>query len=87
MQVELRRIWQSTQTTVIFITHDIDEAIILGTRVGVMTAGPGRLKADLPVEIEGERLRTDPRYTALYDHVHGVLRDEVERARQQSVAA
>ncbi|MDR3535158.1 MAG: ABC transporter ATP-binding protein [Acetobacteraceae bacterium] len=87
MQSELRRIWQETQTTVVFITHDIDEAIILGTRVGVMTAGPGgRLKDDLTIDMAGERLRTDPRYTAFYARIHGLLRDEVARASQRSAA-
>ncbi len=87
MQVELRRIWQNTRTTVVFITHDIDEAIILGTRVGVMTAGPGgRLKDDLPVDIEGERQRTDSRYTAFYGRIHDLLRDEVQRASLRSAA-
>ena len=87
MQVELRRIWQRMGVTVVFITHDIDEAIILGTRVGVMTAGPGgTLKADLPIDIEGERTRVDPRYTQIYERIHGTLRDEVERARLRSAA-
>jgi len=40
MQGELARIWQATRTTVLFITHDIDEAVTLGTRIGVMRAGP-----------------------------------------------
>ncbi len=87
MQMDLRRIWQEARTTIDFITHDIDEASILGTRVGVMTAGPGgRLKDDLPVDIDDGRLRTDPRYTALYARIHGLLRDEVVRAIQRSAA-
>ena len=40
MQLELAGIWQATRTTVLFITHDIDEAVTLGTRIGVMRAGP-----------------------------------------------
>jgi NitT/TauT family transport system ATP-binding protein len=56
MQVELRRIWERMKVTVVFITHDIDEAIVLGTRVGVMTAGPGgTLEGNLPIDIPGER--------------------------------
>ena len=87
MQVELRRIWQRMRVTVVFITHDIDEAIVLGTRVGVMTAGPSAtLKADLPIDIPGERTRGDPRYSALYERIHGIVRDEVERARLRPAA-
>ena len=87
MQVELRRIWERMGVTVVFITHDIDEAIILGTRVGVMTAGPGgTLRADIPIDIPGERTRLDPRYNTLYDRIHGMVRDEVERARLRSAA-
>ena len=85
MQAELRRIWEQTRVTVVFITHDIDEAIVLATRVGVMTAGPGgTLKTNLPVDMAGERVRSDPRYTALYDQIHGMVRDEVDRARRQA---
>jgi len=40
MQLELASIWQATRTTVLFITHDIDEAVTLGKRIGVMRAGP-----------------------------------------------
>ena len=40
MQEELANIWRTTRTTVLFITHDIDEAVSLGTRIGVMRAGP-----------------------------------------------
>jgi NitT/TauT family transport system ATP-binding protein len=87
MQAELRRIWERMRVTVVFITHDIDEAIVLGTRVGVMTAGPGgTLKADLPVDIEGDRARSDPRAIALYERIQGMVRDEVDRARERSAA-
>ena len=81
MQQELRRIWKATGTTVVFITHDIDEAILLSTRVGVMTAGPGgTLKSVVPIDIEGERERTDPAYTRYYAQVHGDIREEVAKA-------
>jgi NitT/TauT family transport system ATP-binding protein len=87
MQVELRRIWERMKVTVVFITHDIDEAIVLGTRVGVMTAGPGgTLKENLPIDIPGERTRTDPRYTALYGQIHALVRAEVLRASARSAA-
>ena len=87
MQQELRRIWQDTHTTVLFITHDIDEAILLGTRIGVMTAGPAAtLKEDLPVDLPGDRHRSDPGYAELYDHIHALVRHEVERSARRIAA-
>ncbi|WP_425065928.1 ABC transporter ATP-binding protein [Reyranella sp.] len=87
MQAELRRIWDKMKVTVVFITHDIDEAIVLATRVGVMTAGPGgTLKKTFPVEIPGDRTRADPRYVALYDQIHTQVREEVLRAATRRAA-
>jgi NitT/TauT family transport system ATP-binding protein len=87
MQRELRQIWQATGTSVFFITHDIDEAITLGTRVGVMTAGPGgTLKEVIPIGLEGERLRTDPEYVRYYARIQETIRNEVERATRQTTA-
>ncbi|NNM70878.1 ABC transporter ATP-binding protein [Enterovirga aerilata] len=81
MQHELRKIWLATKSTVVFITHDIDEAILLGTRVGVMTAGPGGTLRDVvTINIEGERDRLDPAYTRYYAEVHGMIRDEVAKS-------
>jgi len=81
MQQELVRIWQATRKSIVFITHDIDEAVTLGTRIGVMTAGPGgRLKGVIAVDLDGERDRTDPRYLAYYKQVHAMIRDEVAKA-------
>jgi NitT/TauT family transport system ATP-binding protein len=84
MQRELRRIWQATGSSVLFITHDIDEAITLGSRVGIMTAGPGgTLKAVIPIDLEGDRSRTDPSYVSYYGRIHEAIREEVEKAARQ----
>ena len=86
MQMELRRIWQTTGATVIFITHDIDEAIILGTRVGVMTAGPrGRLKEIVEVDLPAERERVTPGYAQYYEQIHASISREVLRANSDGV--
>jgi len=78
MQAELARIWHSTRTTVLFITHDIDEAVTLGTRIGVMRAGPrSRVKGVIDVALNGARSRTDDAFLKYYKQVYEMIRDEV----------
>ena len=79
MQHELKRICSATAKTVLFITHDIDEAILLADRIGVMHAGPAsRLKGTVAVTLsEAERERTHERFLAVYRQVHEMIRDEV----------
>jgi len=86
MQQELLKIWRATRKTVLFITHDIDEAIVLATRIGVMQAGPGsRLKGVVPVELEvAERDRTADRFIAVYRRVHAMIREELAVAMRRS---
>jgi NitT/TauT family transport system ATP-binding protein len=85
MQRQLRRIWQEAKASVLFITHDIDEAIILGTRVGIMTAGPGgTLKQVVPIDLGEERTRGNPEYGRLYQLIEEAIRDEVDRATKQA---
>ena len=55
MQELLADIWRREKATVLFVTHDIDEAILMGTRIFVMSRRPGRIKTTLPVELPGER--------------------------------
>jgi NitT/TauT family transport system ATP-binding protein len=88
MQHELREIWRSSGVSVIFITHDIDEALVLGSRVGIMTAGPGgTLKEVVTVDLDENRVRTDSNYGRLYENVHSSIREEVQRATLASGAA
>jgi len=79
MQAELLRIWRATRKTVLFITHDIDEAIVLATKIGVMHAGPAsRLKGVIDVTLsDAERDRTHDGFVAVYREVHAMIRDEV----------
>jgi NitT/TauT family transport system ATP-binding protein len=86
MQRELKRICASTGKTVLFITHDIDEAIILADRIGVMNAGPAsRLKGIVEVRLsEAERERTHDRFVAVYRQVHEMIRDEVAISLQRA---
>ena len=88
MQRELKRICTTTAKTVLFITHDIDEAIILADRIGVMHAGPAsRLKGIVEVRLnEAERERTHDRFVEVYRQVHAMIRDEVAISLQRSQA-
>lgn len=82
---ELLRIWEETRKTVVFITHSVDEAVTLGDRIMVMTAGPGRIKTIVPVGLPRPRnvveLRHTPAYGELVYDIWAQLRDEVDRAR------
>ncbi len=81
MQLELRRIWNSTGISVFFITHDIDEAILLGTRVGVMSAGPAATLRDIINIVPASSLgRADPNYIDCYSRIHSMIRGEVARS-------
>ncbi len=85
MQAELDRIWRATGATVLFITHDIGEAVLLGDRVVVMTAGPrARVKSETRVAIEHPRDLTDPRAIELYRQLRLDIGDEVAKAMASS---
>jgi ABC-type nitrate/sulfonate/bicarbonate transport system ATPase subunit len=83
MQELLLKIWESSHKTVLFITHDIDEAILLGDTVHVMTARPGRIKESLTIDIPRPRsvdLLTSPEFMALKRRIMGLIHDEAVRA-------
>ncbi len=78
MQQELRQIWRATKASVFFITHDIDEAITLGSRVGIMSAGPGgTLREVITIELGDQRHRTDLEYNRYYARIEAAIRDQV----------
>jgi len=83
LQEELQSIWRRARKTALFVTHDIDEAIYLGTRVIVFTARPGRVKADIrvPTVDRSGDYRKSPEYLALRVAIWDLLRDEVLKAR------
>ena len=84
MQELLLGIWEAERTTVLFVTHDIDEAVFLGSRVVVMSARPGRIKRDLVVPLAHPRhyaVKTTPPFAALKAELTEQVRDEV-RASQ-----
>jgi NitT/TauT family transport system ATP-binding protein len=87
LQGELLRIWEHSRTTILFITHGIDEAVCLGQRVAVMTSRPGRIKriVDIPTDFRQreEDIRSAPEFGQIRHEIWTLLRDEVLRAEEQ----
>ena len=82
MQAELLKIWSKAKKTVVFITHQINEAIYLADRVVVMSARPGRVKDIFQVPFERPRslsLKRDPRFLQLEDAVWKLIEEESDR--------
>ncbi len=92
MEDELLDLWSTTSASVVFVTHDLEEAIALSDRVCVMTAGPGTVKGiyriDLPRPRTVREIRFEPRFVELYREIWEDLRDEVlvsyERAKKHA---
>ena len=78
LQEELLKIWNQTDTTVVFVTHSIDEAIYLSDRVVVMQGRPGRIKEEVTVELPRPRwegdVKANPRFAQLRTHLRESLR-------------
>ena len=87
LQDELLQLWQASRKTVLFVTHSLDEALRLADRVLVMTAGPGRIKAEVSVPFPRPRdfraIRREPGYGELSARLWDELRDEVLQASGQ----
>jgi NitT/TauT family transport system ATP-binding protein len=82
MQEELLELWQTDRRTVLFVTHSLEEAVLLGDRVVVMSARPGRLLESVEVPFERPRaaeLRSSAEFAALHGRLWDMLRVEVER--------
>ncbi len=83
MQMELLRIWQRTPKTVIFVTHDVQEAVLLSDRVAVMTARPGRIKTIVDTKFD----KNDPdifknkTFVEKVDEVWNLVKDEAIKAQ------
>ena len=82
MQEELLRIFDATHKTVLFVTHAIEEAILLGDEVVVMTARPGRIKEVIPIDLPRPRsleMINSQEFGALFDRTFHLIREEVTR--------
>ena len=79
MQEELLQIWRKSGKTVLFITHQIDEAIFLSDRVIVFSGRPGRVRESIPIDLarpRALRLKRDPRFHALEDRIWTLIHDD-----------
>ncbi|HUC47898.1 MAG TPA: ABC transporter ATP-binding protein [Xanthobacteraceae bacterium] len=89
MQEELLRIFEASRKTVLFVTHAIDEAILLGDEVVVMTARPGRIKEVIPIDLPRPRsfdLVNTKAFGALFQRVFHLIREEVTKAMAKPTA-
>jgi NitT/TauT family transport system ATP-binding protein len=92
MSNELLRLWDQTRPSVIFVTHDLEEAIALADQVVVMTAGPGTVKSVYEIDLPRPRgavqeIRFEPRFLELHHQIWESLREEVERAYARTTSA
>ena len=85
MQRELLKIWAQKRKTVLFITHQIDEAVYLADRVLVFSSRPGRIAADIPIPFERPRelsLKRSPAFLKFVDEIWTLIEQEVVSAMQ-----
>ena len=83
LQDELLKIWSEHKKTVIFVTHDIDEAILLGDRVLVMTSTPGRIREAITVGIDRPRdlrIESTQKFLEMRMKIWNIIRSEVEQS-------
>ena len=79
MQMMLLSVWERLRTTILFITHDIDEAVFLGDRIYVMTARPGKIKALIPVPLDRPRryaMVLSPAFNETKARIFELIREE-----------
>ena len=90
MENEVLELWAAKRKAVLFITHDLDEAIAMSDRVVVLSAGPGthpigEFEIDLPRPRDVAEVRSDPRFVQLHSQIWAVLRDEVLKGYAQQL--
>jgi len=91
MQGELLQLWEELRPSVLFITHDLDEAVTLSDRVVIMTSSPGTVKDVFDIDLprprgDVQQIRHDARFQDLQGRIWESLKDEVTRAYERSAA-
>jgi NitT/TauT family transport system ATP-binding protein len=92
MSNELLGLWEELRPSVVFVTHDLEEAVALADRVVVMTVGPGTVKGVFDIDLPRPRgavqeIRFDPHFLELHHQIWSTLREEVERAYARTATA
>jgi len=90
MSNELLALWEKSRPSVMFVTHDLEEAIALADKVVVITAGPGTVKAEYAIDLPRPRgavqeIRFAPRFLELYQQIWQSLKEEVEQAYSRQI--
>lgn len=85
MQKEILRIWEQEKTTMILVTHDIDEAVYLGQRIVVMSARPGEIKSVIDVDTAGSKIRGSVDFAYLTNRVYQYFFEEEEQEVEYSI--
>ena len=86
MQGLLLKVWQASSTGVLLITHSIDEALFLATRIIVLAPSPGRIQADIPVDFglrylggdEAKEIRGSDDFKAMHERLLGLINEDEE---------
>src|SRR5437588_1348585 len=84
MQEEVTRLWERTKKTIVFVTHDIEEAVYLGDRVVVLSARPGRIREEVAIELPRPReldIKKSARCHEYRNYVWDLIRSEAQRAK------
>lgn len=88
LQEEILQIWEQTKKTILFVTHSIEEAIFLSTRIVIMTARPGTIKEVLDLrDLSGEEKKTksSPKFNQFREHIWNLIKDEVVKAQMGEI--
>ncbi|WP_318570099.1 ABC transporter ATP-binding protein [Salinigranum marinum] len=75
LHAELLEVWAETAKTVLFVTHDVEEAVTLADRIVVMAANPGRVREVVPIELDRPRTRTSPAFADDVERVRSLIGD------------
>jgi NitT/TauT family transport system ATP-binding protein len=80
---ELQEIWRKTGKTIIFVTHNVSEAVLLGNHIFVLSSRPGRIKKEFQIDAAGIRHEGDPRLLFMQNQIMAVLKEEIEKVTRE----